>query len=138
MIEQKRYQKYTENINNNNNAIIPTPTPNDIVQLTKHSNGKNKKHKKHYKNNSEPMNWWDQPFRDYLRSAKRPIIRETGIDQFAAEYMLNMLRDREQKVLKQRQEVEYKRTRKPIKNWYSLKGSQFGKEFKRYARQNKL
>eukprot|EP01084_Bolivina_argentea_P133169 235008_1 len=34
MIEQKRYQKYAENINNNNNAIIPTPTPNDIVQLT--------------------------------------------------------------------------------------------------------
>ena len=80
------------------------------------------------------MNWWDMPFRDHLRSAKRPIIRETGIDQFASEYMLSLLRDKEQKVLKLRQEVEYKRTRPPADNWYEMKGQNFGKELRRHIR----
>eukprot|EP01083_Nonionella_stella_P213885 771044_1 len=130
LIEQKRYKKvYNTSNGSDTNMIIPNSTPNDIVRMTQ--NKTPSRHKMKHAN----MNWWDQPFRDHLRSAKRPIIRETGIDQFASEYMITLLRDQEQSVLKQRQQVEYQRTRKPLKNWYSMKGTEFGKELKRHVRQ---
>ena len=83
------------------------------------------------------MNWWDRPFKDHLRCSSRPIVRETGIEQFASEYMLSMLRDQEQTVLRQRQLVEDERTRPPLNNWHELKGQQFGDELRRHNRHHR-
>ena len=127
-IEQKRYLRHT---NRNSNTLISNSVPKDIVNLTQ----KRGNYKINQKEGIQNMNWWDLPFRDHLRSAKRPIIRETGIDQFASEYMLSLLRDKEQKVLKLRQEVEYKRTRPPADNWYEMKDQNFGNELRRHVRQ---
>ena len=128
-IEQSRYQQYANDIHHR--VKITKSSPNEIIKLTQNTKSRSSKSKK----NLEAMNWWDQPFRDHLRSAKRPIIRETGIDQFASEYMLTMLREQEQSVLQKRQQVEFKRTRKPIDNWYEMKSTQFGNELRRHNRQ---
>ena len=66
------------------------------------------------------MNWWDQPFRDHLHAAKRPIMRECGIEQFASEYMIAQLRNQEQQLLLARQRIESERTRPATDNWYEL------------------
>ena len=122
-LEQKRYQLFATG--------STASTPHDIVQLTRH------KSKRSNNQSAAPMNWWDQPFKDYLKASSRPIVRETGIDQFASEYMLTMLRDQEQKVLRQRMIVEEQRTRPPLDNWYEMKGQKFNKELRRFKRQKK-
>lgn len=132
LIEQKRYFRHTNHVNNN--TLITNSIPKDIVNLTQKRGSYKVNERRSCKDN---MNWWDMPFKDYLRSSKRPIIRETGIDQFASEYMLSLLRDKEQKVLKLRQEIEYKRTRPPINNWYEMKGKHFGSELRRHNRHNR-
>ena len=123
-LEQRRYQLFAGGSN--------SATPNDIVQTirTRHRS----KNRQRGGKGNESMNWWDQPFKDHLRASSRPIVRETGIDQFASEYMLTMLRDQEQSVLRKRQLVEEERTRPPKKLWFESKGQDFNNELRRHKR----
>jgi len=128
-IEQQRYQQFVSG------GKDTSSTPYEIYRKTRNQS---KHSKKGGGGGIENMNWWDQPFKDHLRNSSRPIVRETGIDQFASEYMLTMLRDQEQKVLRKRQIIEEERTRPPKHNWHELKGQDFCRELRRHKRYHKV
>ncbi|ETO27191.1 hypothetical protein RFI_09939 [Reticulomyxa filosa] len=132
--------RYDPNLVSNIPSCYKPPIQILGKQQTINEQPKKKLISKYFKNDSLvlAMNWWDQPFRDHLHEAKRPIIREAGIEQFASEYMLAQLREQEEYILYKRQKIECERVRPPKKNWHEIKGRSFGRELQRYHRQKQL
>jgi len=82
-------------------------------------------------------NWWDMPFRDHMKDAERPILKENGLDQFGAEYSLGQLRYQSQQLLERRKRIEHDRTRGPLSGFYNIKGREFHRELRRLNRLQK-
>jgi len=82
-------------------------------------------------------NWWDMPFRDHIKDAERPILKETGLDQFSAEYSLSQLRYQSKQLLERRKRIEHDRIRGPLRGFYKIKGREFHRELRRLNRQQK-
>jgi len=82
-------------------------------------------------------NWWDMPFRDHIKDAERPILKENGLDQFGAEYSLSQLRYQSKQLLERRKRIEHDRIRGPLRGFYKIKGREFHRELRRLNRQQK-
>jgi len=82
-------------------------------------------------------NWWDMPFRDHMKDAERPILKENGLEQFGAEYSLGQLRYHSQQLLERRKRIEHDRTRGPLDGFYNIKGREFHRELRRLNRLQK-
>lgn len=82
-------------------------------------------------------NWWDMPFRDHVKDAERPILKENGLDQFGAEYSLGQLRYQSKQLLERRKRIEHDRIRGPLRGFYKIKGREFHREMRRLNRQQK-
>jgi len=82
-------------------------------------------------------NWWDMPFRDHVKDAERPILKENGLDQFGAEYSLSQLRYQSKQLLERRKRIEHDRIRGPLRGFYEIKGREFHREIRRLNRQLK-